>query len=364
MTKVRVGLIGCGLIAQISHLPYLQELSSKFEITALCDLSKSLVDTLGDRYNVPNRFIDYRELLDQKLDAVFILNRDHAPAALDAVDRNLNVFIEKPLCFNLEEADQLIEKAHSNHVIVMVGYMKRYDPNYEYALEMFSQLNGDNLVRVHSSVGNPNRIVKEIFDLIQATDVPTEEIAIAKRIADDKLLKGIGNKKEFLTAYSLLLHLWSHNINILRGAFGEPRNVNYSEIRIGNGVPPMPFLQILATLDYGAELSCLWETRAFVANEWWDEELALFGRDVNIKLSFPNPYLKNAPSMLKIEETKNGALVVREIISSYDEAYKRELKHFYDCIVNGVDPLTSAEDAKRDLEFALRLLDNSKLITS
>lgn len=39
MQKVRVGVIGCGLIAQVMHLPYLREMSDRFEIVALCDLS-------------------------------------------------------------------------------------------------------------------------------------------------------------------------------------------------------------------------------------------------------------------------------------------------------------------------------------
>jgi predicted dehydrogenase len=359
--KLRVGVIGCGLISQIAHLPYLRELTREFEISALCDLSPSLVNQLGVQYNVSQRFTDYRDLLNQDLDAVFILTRDHAPAALEAIDRNIHVFIEKPLCFNLEEAERIIENSRRNKVIVMVGYMKRYDPSYERALELLQQMDGDKLIRVHSSVGNPNRITQEIFDLIQATDIPEEQLITGKKNADAKLLKAIGEeRKEYLTTYSLLLHLWSHDINILRGAFGDPKDVNYAEIKIGESGNSMPFVQILAVLDYGAQASCIWDTQAFVVNEWWDEKLEIFGKDLTIKLSFPNPYLKNAPTMLKIEDTQDGALIEQKIISSYSEAYKRELKHFHHCIDTGKQPLTNAEDGKKDLEFAINLLKKEK----
>jgi len=67
--KIRVGVVGCGLVAQIAHLPYLQELSHLFEISALCDLSPGLIGELGRRYDVPGRYQDYRELLEHDLDA-------------------------------------------------------------------------------------------------------------------------------------------------------------------------------------------------------------------------------------------------------------------------------------------------------
>ncbi len=52
MKTINVGLIGCGPIAQIMHLPYLRELSDRFAIAALCDLSESLLKALGHDYGV------------------------------------------------------------------------------------------------------------------------------------------------------------------------------------------------------------------------------------------------------------------------------------------------------------------------
>jgi predicted dehydrogenase len=40
--RLKVGVVGCGLIAQVMHLHYLQELSDRFEIAALCDLSEEV----------------------------------------------------------------------------------------------------------------------------------------------------------------------------------------------------------------------------------------------------------------------------------------------------------------------------------
>lgn len=362
--KIRVGVVGCGLIAQIAHLPYLQELSHLFEVSALCDISPSLVDRLCRRYNVPGRYLDYRQLLEHDLDAVFVLTRDHAPVAIAAAERGKHVFVEKPMCFNLAQADEMINCARQHGVKLMVGYMKRYDPGFERAQEIFQKMEGERLIRVHSSVGSPSRVTQEMYDLIRTSDVPEGELAAAKARDDASLLKAIGRERaELLSTYSLLLHLWSHDINILRGAFGEPRQVRYAEVRLGTPIPPLPALQVLAVLDYGPDVACMWETRAFVANEWWDEELALFGNERTVKVRFPNPYVKNAPTIVRVEETLGGAMIQQEIIASYDEAYKRELKHFYDCVVNDVEPLTDGEDGKKDLEFAIRIIHKCSATT-
>jgi predicted dehydrogenase len=354
--KIRVGVVGCGLVAQVAHLRYLQELSHLFEIRALCDLSPKVVGQLGRRFNVPHCFLDYRELVAEELDAVLVLTRDHAPVALAAAERGLHLLVEKPLCFNLEEADEILHAARSHGVKLMVGYMKRYDPAFERALEILATMEGG-LIRVHNSVGSPNPITEEMYDLVRARDLREEELATARVRNDASLLQAIGvGRRAYLTAYSLLLHLWSHNINLLRGAFGEPGGINYAEIRPGRPVGELPALQILAILEYGPETAALWETRAFVASKWWDEELAFFGSEQTVRLSFPFPYAMNTPTVLRVQETADGALIQHEIIASYDEAYKRELQHFYDCVANDREPLTNGEDAKRDLELAIGMV--------
>src|SRR2546425_11253650 len=68
MTKMKVGVVGLGEIAQIIHLPILQAQADKFEIAAICDISQELLSALGERYNVPaeHRYTDYTDLARQK----------------------------------------------------------------------------------------------------------------------------------------------------------------------------------------------------------------------------------------------------------------------------------------------------------
>ena len=130
--RVRVGVVGCGVIAQVMHLPYLRELSDRFETVAVCDLSADRVEAVGDMFGVPERTTDWNELVDLPLDAVMVLtNGSHVPIATAAVRAGRHVFAEKPLALSVAEGRQVVEEADEAGVTLMVGYMKRYDPAYE-----------------------------------------------------------------------------------------------------------------------------------------------------------------------------------------------------------------------------------------
>ncbi|HUM63356.1 MAG TPA: Gfo/Idh/MocA family oxidoreductase, partial [Anaerolineaceae bacterium] len=72
--RLRIGVIGCGGIAQMMHLPFLQKNADRFEITALCDLSNKVLSALARRYHLPDTgcFTDYQLMLKQNLDAVLV----------------------------------------------------------------------------------------------------------------------------------------------------------------------------------------------------------------------------------------------------------------------------------------------------
>ena len=80
--RVRVGLVGTGLIAQVMHLHYLAELADRYDVAAVCDLDADGARACADRYRIPAVFTDWRDLLGHPLDAVMVLTSgSHAPIA-------------------------------------------------------------------------------------------------------------------------------------------------------------------------------------------------------------------------------------------------------------------------------------------
>src|SRR6266700_6035704 len=83
--RLRVGLVGTGLIAQVMHLHYLTELADRFEIVAVADIAPGSARACADRYGIPAVFTDWQELLRHPLDAVLVLTSgSHAPIAVAA----------------------------------------------------------------------------------------------------------------------------------------------------------------------------------------------------------------------------------------------------------------------------------------
>src|SRR5437588_11125893 len=110
------------------HLSCLRELDDRFEIAALCDLSRMVVDRLGDAYAVSRRFTDWRALLEEPLDAVMVLTSgSHEPVAVAAAQAGRHLFIEKPIALSEAEGNAIVAAGQKAGVRIMVGYMKRYD---------------------------------------------------------------------------------------------------------------------------------------------------------------------------------------------------------------------------------------------
>ena len=74
---LRVGIIGCGEVTQIIHLPALHELRDLFTVTALCDVSPAVLGALGAMHPAARCHADYRKLLaDPDVDVVLVGNPD------------------------------------------------------------------------------------------------------------------------------------------------------------------------------------------------------------------------------------------------------------------------------------------------
>ena len=108
---IRLGLIGLGQAAQILHIPNIEKMENKFEITAVADISKSLTNYIADKYRVPHRFTDGMDLIAcPDVDAVMIMSPgDHAEFAIAALEAGKHVFIEKPMTSSLESLEKLLE---------------------------------------------------------------------------------------------------------------------------------------------------------------------------------------------------------------------------------------------------------------
>jgi predicted dehydrogenase len=154
--RVRVGVIGCGEVTQIIHLPTLSMLADQFEVTALGDASPAVLGGVGDAWGVHRRFDDAHELVaSDDVDAVLVANPDpfHAEATLAAIAAGKDVLVEKPMCLGLRECDDIAAAAESAGAIVKVGYMRRHAPALAQARRELDALGEIRYARVHDVIG-------------------------------------------------------------------------------------------------------------------------------------------------------------------------------------------------------------------
>jgi predicted dehydrogenase len=143
MNNIRIGVIGCGGIANGKHLPEIKK-STGGEVYAICDIDDNALHTTGEKYCIPKerRFKNYLDLIEcSDVDAVDICtpNYLHCSIAQAAVLAHKPFCIEKPVGINSEEVKQLKETAERAGVKSMVCFSYRFMPAVRYAKYLIEQ---------------------------------------------------------------------------------------------------------------------------------------------------------------------------------------------------------------------------------
>src|SRR5258707_3742629 len=138
---LRIGVIGCGAIAQIMHIPYMVDYE-QFDLVALSDVNRSALDAVGDRYHIAQRYIDWRDLLaNDQIEAVALLHSgSHHDTLIAALDANKHVFCEKPLLWTVREGQERQARAVRSDRTGRMGYHKLYETALAYAQEQVKQM--------------------------------------------------------------------------------------------------------------------------------------------------------------------------------------------------------------------------------
>ncbi len=136
---IKVGIIGCGKIAQTRHIPeYLKEEDVK--LAALYDMNLERAKDLAAKYGA-KACASVDELLSLDLDAVSVCtaNATHAELAIKALEKGLDVLCEKPMAMNEEDCVKMTECARKNGRILMIGQNQRLTPTHVKARDLIRE---------------------------------------------------------------------------------------------------------------------------------------------------------------------------------------------------------------------------------
>ncbi len=336
-------MIGCGLIAQVMHLHYLRELSDRFEIAAVADLSEEVRSACAREYSVPKQFATWQELVAEPLDAVLVLTSgSHAPMAIAAAKAGMHVLVEKPMCFSVSEGRAMVDAAAAAGVTLMVAYNKRYDPAYRRFVEEARTLTDARLMRV-TTLESPLAPYIQHYKLHRGGTLPS---SVVQALTDDnqaRITAAIGEADPLSRwAYHLvLLDSLVHEFSAMRGVLGEPDRLDFADIRETG---------LTAVLTFGAT-QCVFAWVDLPGIARYEMEFAVYSPDRRLTLSFPSPFLRNMPTLLVTEsgESETPRSSRTEEITSFDESFEEELIHFHECATTGRQPITSGADTLHDI---------------
>lgn len=356
-SQLRTAVVGTGVIAQAMHLPYLAAMRDRFELAGLVDPVAGVRDALAARYGAGEAFGDLTSLLDAGVgvEAVIVCapNAAHAEIVTTALDAGLHVLVEKPICLTLEDADAIIAARDRAQRIVQVGYMNRFDPAVERMREELPN-SAAGLRYVSVEVRDPEHWPYLGPDEVVRGELPAGlvgELREAERAQVEAAVGATGH--EAVTAYSEgYLGSLIHQVNLVHAlleSMGEPLPATViggdrwaggdglaGSVRLSNGARwDSVRIQLLDVPEYG-------------------ERVALYFEDSVRTLSFPSPYLKQAPTLYE-RIGADGEGTASRIYRAHGESYQRQLVHFHDCITDGAPCRTSVEQARIDIEVMIEM---------
>jgi hypothetical protein len=367
-----VGIIGCGAIAQISHIPCTLEHGEKFRLLAISEISPGVLQAVADRFRIPDRYLDYRDLLARKdIEAVIICHSgSHHDSILAALEAGKHVFTEKPVAWNLREVEEVAARAKASDRILQVGYHKLYDPGFSYArneLQGMTDLAVGRITVLHpaNELGlSPHRIRRGDGLIAEGhvdpgsweSQVSMQREGLSGGALAPLVDEALGSRKDdprLRLGYGILTLSLIHQIYMMYAFLGEPLRVVSTEIwRDG--------LSIHVLVEYPADRRCTLDWHFLSHLKDYQEEYCFFGNFRRVTMRLPSPYFFNFPSPVIIQGGEGELAWEKKIIVSYDEAFREELLAFHENIRRDRTPATTVFDAVKHSRFIQEAIDKAR----
>lgn len=318
--RLRVGVLGCGPIAQFAHLESCVK-ARNADLYAICDAAPDLLARMGATYESHKMFSDFDAMLaDPDLEAVIVATSDayHVPMSIKALDAGKHVLCEKPIGVSVEEGETLAAAVKRSGKILQVGHMKRFDPALEAARDFVRDDIGQILALKAWYCDSTHRYTNT--DAIQPLPITSK---LARKPA--------GNPKANLRQYFMLAH-GSHLVDTARFFCGDIVAVRarlleragaycwFVETEFANGALGHLDLTVAVRMD-------------------WHEGFQLYGENGSVLAKTFNPWYFRS-SEVEIFHEKDAT--TRKPLGADGHFFRRQLEGLADTVLNGV-PMRGAD---------------------
>lgn len=297
--KLKVGVIGVGKLGAI-HAQIYSSLD-EVELVGVCDINKESLGNVADEFHT-RAYQDYRQLIG-KVDAASIVvpTRIHHPVARDFLKAGTHLLIEKPITQTVEEANQLLEIATANNLVLAVGHVERFNAAIEAILKL-----KDDIKFVESHRLGP----------------------FAPRVKD----------------VGVVLDLMIHDIDILLWLIKSP----ISKID-AVGVKILSAHEDIANARISFENGAVCNITASRVTDYTMRKIRIFQPNAYISLD----YVKQDAVIYRKQW---GKITSQQIDIKKEKPLQKEISSFIECVKSGEKPLASGEEGRQALAVALEIL--------
>ncbi|KAH8172449.1 oxidoreductase family, NAD-binding rossmann fold domain-containing protein [Sarocladium implicatum] len=365
---LRVGIIGCGEIVQVSHIPTLGFLAHKFRITYLCDVSQQALEFCRSRVPIGAHndghvqiTTDAEELCaSSEVDVVLVAsaNAYHVPHGKLALKHNKHCLIEKPVALNYGHLDDLRTAEEASEGKVFVGTMRRYATAFLDAVEEVGGMEKIQYARVRDIIGKNETFVGQSGTFSRRfSDVPDEEKANLKQLDEEiyeqTLAKdfGVPNNAQNQGMLRMLGGLGSHDLSAMRELLGMPMTAAGAVLTL-----PGIFSVLFHYRDSGREFPVTYESGSHDVPQF-DAHIEVYGPTKIVRVEWDSPYVKGLPVTMTVKEkVGEGGLQERKVRMTYEDPYTLEFLEWWDVVVKGKEIKTNLVDARKDLDLYRMIL--------
>lgn len=311
--RLRVGVLGCGPIAQFAHLESCAK-ARNADLYAICEAAPDLLARMGATYEPQKMYADYDAMLaDAELEAVIIATSDayHVPMSIKALDAGKHVLCEKPTGVTIEEGQALADAVKRSGKVLQVGHMKRFDPALEAARDFVRDDIGAIFALKAWYCDSTHRYIN--------TDA-VQPLPITSKFAR----KPAGNPKADLRQYFMLAH-GSHLVDTARFLCGGIVAVRARLLERANA-----YCWFVETEFANGALGHLDLTVAVRMD--WHEGFHLYGENGSVIAKTFNPWYLRA-SEVEIFHEKDAT--TRKPLGADGHFFRRQLEGLADTVLNG-----------------------------
>lgn len=140
--RLRVGIVGCGAIASMRHIPAFLKLKRDITLQAVCDKNGSLAQETVRKYGIPRAYSNLEDMLaKEKLDIIDICTppQIHAPLTIKALESGCHVILEKPMALKTADCDEMVSAARKRNLSLCVIHNQLFYPPIIKARELVAK---------------------------------------------------------------------------------------------------------------------------------------------------------------------------------------------------------------------------------